>query len=70
MQNKIVRVHIVSREMDEIDDIGQSYADLSLLRQFCMKKTQIRLELGIFFLDSLRCIKIFQIKDINKPLPS
>ena len=43
MQNKIVRVHIVSREMDEIDDTGQSYADLSLLHQFRMKKTQIRL---------------------------
>ena len=36
--------------MDEIDDIGQPYADLSLLHQFFMKKTQIRLELGMFLL--------------------
>ena len=43
-------MYIVSHEMDEIDDIGQSYADLSLLHQFCMKNTLIRLELGMFLL--------------------
>ena len=57
------------RKMDEIDEIGHSDANLSLLHQFCMVKTYFDANFVCSHFGSLECIILIRIKDIDQLLP-
>ena len=57
-------------KMDEIEEIGHSDANSSLLHQSCMVKSYFDAYFVCSHFGSLKCIVMHGIKDINQLLPS